>query len=200
MRLATVHTLTYYFLGEVVSRFVHLHEDVNVSFMARSSTEVVKLVESGAAQLGFVYDSEVASADLHSTYLLDERMAIVARKSDPLLEPGMDLDKATMKLVVFPAGYALRRMLDVSGLSYSAAAEVETVDAMLELVSSGVGACVLPSLIPERVLDQYGLKRSTQFRPTLSRKVVAIHRVDKAPQPMTQAMLTLAVKVANSLA
>lgn len=199
LRLATVHTLTYYFLGEVVSRFVHLHEDVNVSFMARSSTDVVKLVESGAAQLGFVYDSEVASADLQSTPLLVESMAVVAREDDPLLQSGLELGNASARLVVFPAGYALRRMLDVSGLAYTVAAEVETVDAMLGLVSSGVGACILPALIPDRVLDQYGLKRSTRFTPALSRKVVAIQRVDAAPQAITQAMLAMAVEAAKSL-
>lgn len=200
LRLATVHTLTYYFLGEVVSRFVHVHEDVNVSFMARSSTDVVKLVENGTAHLGFVYDSEVASADLQSTVLFVEPMAIVAREDDPVLQPGIEFEDASPRLVVFPTGYALRRMLDVSGLGYAVAAEVETVDAMLELVSSGVGACVLPALIPDRVLDQYGLKRSTRFKPALSRKVVAIRRADATPQAITQAMLVMAAEVAKNLA
>lgn len=200
LRLATVHTLTYYFLGEVVSRFVHQYEDVNVSFMARSSTEVVTLVENGTAQLGFVYDSEVASAGLASTHLFDETMAIVARPGDPLLAADLVLPNSALRLVVFPTGYALRRMLDVSGVPYLVAAEVETVDAMLELVSSGVGACVLPALIPEKVLQQYGLARSTRFTPALSRRVVAIHKSDSPPRAMTQAMLAVALEVSRSLA
>ncbi|WP_325950279.1 LysR family transcriptional regulator [Pseudomonas putida] len=199
LRLATVHTLTYYFLGEVVSRFVHDYEDVNVSFMARSSTEVVKVVESGTAQVGFVYDSEVASADLTSTHLFNEKMAIVTRQDDPLLRRSIDLAAYPLRLVVFSAGYALRRMLDVSGFPYIVAAEVETVDAMLELVSSGMGACILPALIPDRVLNQYGLARSVDYTPTLSRKVVAIQRTDAVPRAMTRALLDIAVETAGGL-
>jgi DNA-binding transcriptional LysR family regulator len=199
LRLATVHTLTYYFLGEAVSRFVHAHEDVNVSFMARSSTDVVKLVENGTAQLGLVYDSEVASAELASTHLFNERMAIVARQGDPLLQSPVNLVETPLRLVVFSTGYALRRMLDVSGFSYTVTAEVETVDAMLELGAAGVGACILPALIPDRVLTQYGLARSLDYSPRLARKVVAIQRTDSAPRAMTRAFLDMAIQTARGL-
>lgn len=200
LRLATVHTLTYYFLGELVGRFVLQHQDVNVSFMARSSTEVVKLVESGHAQMGFVYDSEVASAELESTFLFNETMCVLA-KDCPVGQgvpntPGT----AALKLVVFPTGYALRRMLDVSGLAYSIAAQVETVDAMLGLVASGVGACILPALMPDRILQQYGLARFTDGVPPLSRKVVAIHKRNAAPTPIVQAMRSMAVQTASGFA
>jgi len=200
LRLATVHTLTYYFLGEVVARFVHQHEDVNVSFMARSSTDVVKLVESGHAQLGFVYDSEVASSELSSTFLFNEGMCFVAKAESELLAQRISLHSAPQKLVVFPPGYALRRMLDTSGLQYTVAAEVETVDAMLELVASGVGACILPALIPDRIFNQYGLAKTLNFSPSLARKVVAITRANAPVAPITEAMLAMASLTASAFA
>jgi LysR substrate binding domain/Cytochrome P450 len=61
VRLATVHTLSYYFTADVVSTFVDQRPKVNLSLMARSSPAVVELVENGKAHLGFVYDSMVAS-------------------------------------------------------------------------------------------------------------------------------------------
>jgi DNA-binding transcriptional LysR family regulator len=199
LRLATVHTLTYYFLGDLVSRFVHQNQDVNVSFMARSSTEVVKLVESGRADLGFVYDSEVASKELLSSGLFTESMAIIIKAE---LEPAplsIDMGEQPLRLVVFPSGYALRRMLDTCGVPYVVAAEVETVDAMLELVASGVGACVLPAHIPNRVLEQYSLTRVTDVKPLLKRKVVAIYRSDSPPTAITRSILGFAMDAAKSL-
>lgn len=198
LRLATVHTLTYYFLGDLVSRFVHQNQDVNVSFMARSSTEVVKLVESGRADLGFVYDSEVASKELVSSALFTEPMAIIV-KADEKPTPSIDMTEQLLRLVVFPSGYALRRMLDTCGVPYVVAAEVETVDAMLELVSSGVGSCILPSHIPDRVLEQYNLTRVTDVIPLLKRKVVAIHRADTPPTSITKAILGFATEAAKAL-
>jgi len=200
LRLATVHTLTYYFLGDLVSRFVHQNQDVNVSFMARSSTEVVKLVESGRADLGFVYDSEVASKELISMVLFTESMSMVVRLDPDNPAPSVvDWSQQPLRLVVFPSGYALRRMLDTCAVPYSVAAEVETVDAMLELVSSGVGACILPTLIPQRVLDQYHLTRITEVKPALNRKVVAIYRADPPPTAITKAILGFAIEAAKAL-
>jgi DNA-binding transcriptional LysR family regulator len=199
LRLATVHTLTYYFLGDLVSRFVHQNQDVCVSFMARSSTEVVKLVESGRADLGFVYDSEVASKELVSSPLFTESMAIIVKADLTLAQQSIDMAQHPLRLVVFPTGYALRRMLDTCGVPYVIAAEVETVDAMLELVSSGVGVCVLPSHIPTRVLEQYSLVRVTDVRPLLRRKVVAIHRTDSAPTAIAKSLLGFASDAAKAL-
>ena len=56
VRLAMVHTLSYYFTADVVSRFVGQRPKVNLSLMARSSFEVVELVENGKADIGFVYE------------------------------------------------------------------------------------------------------------------------------------------------
>ena len=47
VRLAIVHTLSYYFTAEVVSAFIAERPHVNLSLMGRSSPEVVELVENG---------------------------------------------------------------------------------------------------------------------------------------------------------
>ena len=78
VRLATVHTLSYYFMAEVVAQFVSSREHVNLSVMGRSSPEVVALVESGKADIGFVYDAAVASDALASSPLFDDDMCPVS--------------------------------------------------------------------------------------------------------------------------
>ena len=87
IRVATVHTLSYYFTADVLAQFVGRHEQVNLSLMGRSSPDVVALVESGRADLGFVYDVAVNSADLAATPLFDDEMCLIAPKSHRLPVP-----------------------------------------------------------------------------------------------------------------
>lgn len=192
VRLAVIHTLSYYFMTDVVAEFISQRENVNLSLMGRSSPEVVTLVESGKADIGFVYDSAVDSADLKSTPLFEDEMCVIAsRKSDLCGE--IDLTTTRLRLVCFPRHYALRRMFQSSGLQPDVAAEAETVDAMLKLVSSQVGICVLPSQIPEKLLVDYDLKKLPIAQPKLRRRVVAITRNDKHLPALVRDLIKVAL-------
>ncbi|MET3915869.1 DNA-binding transcriptional LysR family regulator [Variovorax sp. OAS795] len=198
VRLATVHTLSYYFVAEVFSLFVSTHPDVNLSLLSRSSPEVVALVENGKADLGFVYDSAVDCGSLASKPLFEDEMALVVLDSSPLESP-QDLSTLGLRLVGFPAHYALRRMIHSAGLQATYVAEAETIDAMLKLVSSGVGHCILPSRIPDRLLADYGLRKVSIDRPALRRRVVAISHTGKAMAPLTSDLLACVLQVAEQL-
>lgn len=198
VRLATVHTLSYYFVAEVVALFVSTHPDVNLSLLSRSSPEVVALVDSGKADLGFVYDSAVDCGTLASKPLFEDEMALIVLDASPLASP-QDLSTLSLRLVGFPAHYALRRMIHSAGLQATFVAEAETIDAMLKLVSSGVGHCILPSRIPGRLLADYGLRKVHIERPSLRRRVVAISRTDKAMAPLTTDLLDCVLRVAGQL-
>jgi len=198
VRLATVHTLSYYFVAEVFSLFVSTHPDVNLSLLSRSSPEVVALVENGKADLGFVYDSAVDCGTLTSKPLFEDEMALVVLDSSPLESP-QDLSTLSLRLVGFPAHCALRRMIHSAGLQATYVAEAETIDAMLKLVSSGVGHCILPSRIPDRLLADYGLRKVSIERPALRRRVVAISSTGKAMAPLTSDLLASVLQVAEQL-
>jgi len=198
VRLATVHTLSYYFVAEVFSLFVSTHPDVNLSLLSRSSPEVVALVENGKADLGFVYDSAVDCGSLASKPLFEDEMALVVLDSSPLESP-QDLSTLGLRLVGFPAHYALRRMIHSAGLQATYVAEAETIDAMLKLVSAGVGHCILPSRIPDRLLADYGLRKVSIDRPALRRRVVAISHTGKAMAPLTSDLLACVLQVAEQL-
>jgi DNA-binding transcriptional LysR family regulator len=84
-------------------------------------------------------------------------------------------------------------MLKSGGLHLEIAAEAETIDAMLKLVSSRVGICVLPSRIPEKLLLDYGLTKRPIVRPMLRRRVVAIVRKDRRLPPLVQDLIDVAL-------
>ncbi len=192
VRLATVDALSYYFTGDVVTTFVSLRPKVTLSLMARSSLEVVELVESGKADVGFVYDSVVASPDLTSIPLFVDEMCLIIDQDNPISED-VDLMNAPPRLVVFPQDHALRRMLEGGGLRLEFAAEVNTVDAMLRLVASGVGACVLPQRMPDNVIKDHRLKKVRIANPPMKRRVVAIVRGDRHPSALIKQLLEAAV-------
>lgn len=196
VRLAVIHTLSYYFMADVVAQFISQRENVNLSLMGRSSPEVVALVESGKADIGFVYDTAVDSADLVSTPLFEDEMCVIA-PAEMNLPPEIDLTVVRYKLVSFPPHYALRKMLQSSGLNPEIAAEAETIDAMLRLVSSGVGICVLPSQIPDRLLIDYGLRKFRIIQPKLRRRVVAIVRRDSHLPALMQDLIKVALANVN---
>jgi DNA-binding transcriptional LysR family regulator len=192
IRIAVIHTLSYYFMSDVVAEFMVQRESVNLSLISRSSPEVVALVESGKADIGFVYDSAVDSAEFQATPLFEDEMCVIAR-GDSLLPDDIDLTTLRNKLVGFPSHYALRKMLQSTGLNLEFAAEAETIDAMLKLVSSGVGACVLPTRIPDKLLVDYGLKKLRIVRPRLRRRVIAIVRDQKHSPLLVQELMKIAL-------
>lgn len=198
VRLAVVHTLSYYFMSDVVSRFVSQHESVNLSLMGRSSPDVVDLVESGKADAGFVYDAAVASASLVCRPLFDDDMCLIVQEGSPIEGP-VDLTAQSPKLVGFPSHYMLRRMVHSAGITPHFTAEAETVDAMLKLVSSGVGACILPGRIPDKLLVDYRLRKVAIARPVLRRRVVVIVKADKALPPIVERLIDTAMDIAATL-
>lgn len=199
VRLAAVHTLSYYFTSDVIAGFISNKPNVNLSLMGRSSPEVVALVESGNAELGLVYDSAVNSSLITSCALFDEEMSLIVREENPLIG-GQDVEKLNLQLVGFPPHYALRKMLHSGGLAPHFVAEAETIDVMLKLVSSGVGDCILPSRIPEKLLHEYGLRKLAITNPILRRRMVLIKHAKKPTSALAVALEHSIINLAKSRA
>ena len=197
VRLATVHTLSYYFAADVIAKFVSTRPHVNLQLLGRSSPEVVSLVSSGKAEVGFVYDVAVDVTTVVSKPLFEDHMAFIVRQDDPLTSTAC-LSGKDLRLVGFPPHYALRRMLHSARIPATYVAEAETIDAMLKLVSSGLGNCILPSRIPSRHLADHGLRKLPMENPSLSRWVVAITPADKPLSTLASRFLTFALEVADS--
>jgi len=192
LRIAIIHTVSYYFVSDLLARFLSKYKQVNLSVMARSSPDVVELVEKGKADIGFVYDSAVASDALESAPLFVDEMCLIARRQDLPDAGPVDLLATDIPLVGFPEPYALRRMLKSAGLDDRVVVVAETIDAMLKLSSTGIGACVLPKQIPTPLLADYGLVKAPLRQPGLQRRVVAIVRHDTATESLARQLLAMA--------
>ena len=193
LRVATIHTLSYYFLGDVMAKFMSQRPKVNVTLLGRSSPEVVELVESGKADVGFVYDTAVASDAVDIAPLFTETMCLVVHRNSALAGLGeIDLEANPVPLIAFPPHYALRRMLRKHRLDAFVSAEVETVDAMLQLASLTSGQCILPDRIPNELLQEYQLVRIAIARPLLLRRIVGITRIGGVQSALATLILQIA--------
>ncbi|WP_341962794.1 LysR family transcriptional regulator [Pseudomonas sp. RC10] len=193
LRIATIHTLSYYFVADVMAEFMRQLPLVNMKMLGCSSPHVIEMVENGHSDIGFVYDTAVVSETLEIAHLFEERMALFVHESSPLAAlTEVDLTEASPPLIVFPPQYELRRMLRNEGVNFVVAAEVDTVDAMFKLTSLTQGHCVLHASMPDRLLEYYRLKRVTITQPFLSRRIVAITRRGKMKNNLTHLMLALA--------
>ncbi|MBV2179648.1 MAG: LysR family transcriptional regulator [Castellaniella sp.] len=197
LSIAIIHTVSYYFASALLSRFVGKHSQVNLTVLARSSPEVVELVEKGKADIGLVYDSAVASDRLESTPLFMDEMCLIARAQDLPDGVPVDLARSPLTLVGFPEPYALRRMLKSAGLDERVVVVAETVDAMLQLSATGIGACVLPANIPTPLLRDYGLVKAPLQAPGLQRLVVAIVRQDIGTGSLARQLLSMAQTIST---
>jgi len=200
VKVATVHTLNYYFVADVFADLVKIHPEVSLSLLGRSSPEVVTLVESGKADMGFVYDTAVDTGSVVSSPLFEEEMCLMVHRSSNLGgDDGVDMNEVKLRLVGFPEHYALRRMVDGGGAEAEYVAEVETIDAMLKLVSLGVGMCVLPAHIPDRLLGEYELRKVKIGNPPMRRRVVAITHAERRSLPIVNDLLQCALRVSQEL-
>lgn len=191
LKIAAIHTVNYYYASDLLARFVSNHSKVNVSILARSSPEVVYLVEKGKADIGFVYASAVSSDILESRPLFTDEMCLINRPEDLPDDGPVALSQLTLPLVAFPETYALRRMLKSADLNDHVVAEAETINAMLRLCSMGIGGCILPQQVPSSLLTDYGLRKTQLQPPGLRRRVIAIIRNDVMPGTLSRELLSM---------
>ncbi|MFA5957669.1 LysR family transcriptional regulator [Hyphomicrobium sp.] len=193
LRIATIHPLSSYFITGVIAKFMAQRPNVNVSMIGRSSPDVIALVETGKVEIGFVYDEAVATANVEETILFDEKMSLVVSEDSVLANAdSVDLRETQLSLVVFPAPYSQRRMLQLHGLDSHAVAEVDTLDAMLKLVSLTSGQCILPDHISGDAFAEHRLVAIPISAPLLRRRVVAIHRKGRTLSSLANLILEIA--------
>jgi LysR family cyn operon transcriptional activator len=201
VRVAAIHTLGPYLISPVFAQYMAQMPRVNLSMFGRSSPGVVDLVASGKADIGFVYDVAVATDAVDIVPLFDETMSLIAHETSSMAaEKAVDLTARSIPLVVFPVEYVLRKMLETGRLSYEIAAEVETVDNMLQLVSMTRGYCILPDRLPSEILRNHRLLRIDIAKPHLSRRIVAITRRDRPRTVLTALMLEIAQSISAQMA
>ncbi len=185
--IAGVHSLNLYFLPPVAGAFSAEFPDVHLNVLGRTSTEAAKVVSEGHADIGLLYGTNVTDERLAMLHLYNETMVVgcaAGHKFSQRIRDEESLPRQT-PMVAFPRGCSVRNMIERAFPPGHLVikAEVEALDTMLSLVSTGIGIAILPARIPSRFFEFYGLERLVLAQPKMMREVNLIFRKD-VEQPL----------------
>ena len=192
VRVAILHTIGLHLMAKLFADFTREHTEAAMHVLSRSSADVVDLIEQKKADVGIVYRSAVATAEVDITPLFIDEMCMVSTPRYAPKNGSIDLSKVNIPLIGFPDDFSLRRMLKLASLDDRIVAVAETLRTMIQLSSAGIGSCILPSQIPMRVLNEYGLTKTAIKHPALQMPMVAIVHHDVAPESLPRLFATAA--------
>ncbi|WP_029894024.1 LysR family transcriptional regulator [Desulfohalovibrio reitneri] len=153
-----------YILPAPLAGFVRAHPGVRLHMENGDSSHVARMVEDGRLDCGVV-GAEPAERDLLSDLLLEDETVVVAAHDFPCGEEIDPADMADLPWVMRERGSATRSALEAllasRGLDHSkltATATVGTTQAMLRLVSEGLGVSTTSRAVVERDGPSLGVR------------------------------------------
>lgn len=150
------------FLAHDIARFLELYPRVKVDLEERISSTVTRMVLDNAADIGLFSESDDARQLQIYPYRQD-RMALVVPRGHPLAGRGaVDFaDTLAYDHVAMHRGSAANNMLTRAAAqsehSFSPRFHVTSYDAMIAMVSAGLGVCVAPVVAMRRYV-QHGFE------------------------------------------
>jgi LysR family transcriptional regulator, nitrogen assimilation regulatory protein len=178
INIATVSTLALYMLPAVVEAIVVRHPALRVGIHTASAPDVVERVSRGQADIGLVYDQAVNTDDFVTHCLFDEKLCGYCKLTNPFLASEVSygpIDLQQQALILPPRPYALRRVIEreLAG-KFIVGAESNDILVSLDLASRGFGLAILPSALPDHLVQAYPVRKVKLFDGQLKRSVVGI--------------------------
>ncbi|WDD96335.1 transcriptional regulator CynR [Burkholderia sp. FERM BP-3421] len=176
LRLAMTPTFTAYLVGPLVERFHARYPKLTLSIREMPQEQIEALLLEDELDLGFAFEP-VQLADIDAQPLWEEALALVAgpghhqaRRQRPLAPA----DLADEPLILLSRAFATRVNIDqyfaAHGVAPRVAIEVESLNALLEIVGGDRLATVLPAAVAAR---HAGLS-VVELTPSLPRRTAAL--------------------------
>lgn len=180
LQVGALSTVNSYLVPPLVSAFRRRFPLVQLHVEALPSAEIVRGVTEGRLDLGLCL-LPVPSDRLVVTPLFEERLVLVAPARDRVLRPRVRLrELAHLPLILMPADYCLRRMIEAecvrAGVQPQALTEMTAPDGILEAVRHGAGLTILPELYVRRSLQGGALRAIELYDPVPRHPVGLIHQ------------------------
>ena len=145
----------------VISHFTDRYPDVNLSFKADNSPNLINDVLDYKLDAAFV-GAPVTVAELGTRVVKEDRLVIVTAKDHPGLS---DLKKRPVKIVVFDQGCSYRARLELwlanRGVVNYQCTVVNTMEGIVNFVEAGIGI----TLLPADLIEQFYYKRKLKTYP-----------------------------------
>ncbi len=168
-------------LPDDIAAFAARYPAVRVSLEERVSSEILRALREGSADLGVLWDA-AGHEGLHAQPYRRDHLAVVVHAAHPLarrrrvrFEETLDHDSVG----VAPGGMMetmLRRQAALRGRSMSYRLQVTSLDAACRLVGAGLGLAVLPLEAVAAVVQATGLRPVPLAEPWAERRFIVASR------------------------
>ncbi|MFD1953117.1 LysR family transcriptional regulator [Paenibacillus thailandensis] len=154
-----------------------------ISLSLLETTKVTEQVLDRSIDVG-VTIGPVIDERLTSIPLFHEEFSLAVSRNDPLAaESFISLNKLhSLKMVMFPPDHQCRKLIDRfcmnNGFTLQPHMVTTTLSSLLQMVQSGVGACVLPRLLLDN-LNNANIKVVQLRNPTPTQDICLIYRSDR---------------------
>ena len=168
--VGALSTVNSYLITPLVMRFKQRFPDIQLQVHAQPSSEVVSALLSRHLDLGICL-LPLTHPQLTVVPLLEERLALIAPAAMQIGKKRIRMqDLASLPLVLMPADYCLRKMVEAecakAGIHPNVVLEMSSPDGILEAVAEGTGATILPELYVRSRLSGKPLQLVDLYDPT----------------------------------
>ena len=201
LRIAITPTFTTYFVGPVVEAFHHLYPHITINVREMSQERMEQLLLADEVDVGLAF-ADVRSADIDSTALLTETLALVVNRNHPLAaESSIGLQALnTESLVLLSEEFATRGQIDryfqQNGIHPRVHMEANAISAVIEIVRRTGLSTLLPSAIALTHEDLVAIELDSA---RLQRIAVLVQRKDAYRSAASQVFIQLAKEVGRQL-
>lgn len=167
--VGTLSTVNAYLIPPLVSRFRQRFPRVHLQIQARPSADIVADLLANRLDLGLCL-LPAGDARLATQRLFDETLCLVAPSGFRSIGERVRMrDLSELPLVLMPADYCLRKMIEAecleAGVQPQVSVEMTSPDGILEAVKQGAGLTILPELFVRHRLGGERLQMIKLYDP-----------------------------------
>jgi DNA-binding transcriptional LysR family regulator len=180
--IAAGTTNTIFRLPRILQDYHRQHPQVEIKIRNGDSKYTTQLVYDNAVDLGLVTTINPSDTSFQVLPVYKDPIWLIAPKDYPAQITASDLEKES--LILFRAGSGFQNFLDVNfrqnGFIPKAAMEMESIEAIIRLVHSGLGLAFLPEIAVREELAKRGVQKVdiVSWAP-MYRQTFLIYRNDK---------------------
>lgn len=183
-------TICIFILPGLLAEYRSRHPGVELHVRSGRTGEVLRLLLDGQVDLGLV-TSPVHHRQVETVPLYRDRMLLVGRPDHPLAAPGRPVDAAALgsqRLILFERGSGFRTYLEevfeAKGVLLGSDIELDSIEAIKEMVLAGLGLSVVPEVAVAAELDAGELvSLPLAGWPPMERTTSLILRRSREPRP-----------------
>lgn len=168
--VGTLSTVNSYLIAPLVSRFKQRFPDIHLQVHAQPSSEIVHGLLTNRLDIGICL-LPLTHTHVTTIPLFEERLALIAPVGMKIGKRRARMqDLAPLPLVLMPADYCLRKMVESecakAGVHPQVVLEMTSPEGILQAVAEGTGATILPELYVKSRLPASQLQIIDLYDPT----------------------------------